>query len=853
MKNNLLSAAAVFGLLAGLQTGALSQENQQSAEWFHHDEIVVTARKREELIQQVPLAISAFTANQIISSGIQNMTDVAKLTPGFSLDEDFGRFASSRPVIRGQSTIFGASGVSTFVDGVLINGSLLDYDLGDVERIEVIRGPQSALYGRNTYSGAINVISKSPSDEFSGSLLVDAGSFERFETAASIRGPLTDTLSASLTGRHYSRSGPFTNAFDGTDIGNQQSSSVSAVLFYEPSEKLSIRSRIRFSHLDDDQFRNFNTPVSMNNVFQDVGGVYNGNFRYFAGEITAHPINIDDVRLLDQKGFDRSDNVQGSISVNYQINENWNLELINGVNFEDSHSKADVGNTPNSLNPFAVYIGPAFPVPRPGPFFFHGYVISGPVADLTVDEKARSANYSSELRLHYADDRWNGMIGGYVFDGQDKSQGLREAPTAFSQIIAEGFANQTARMTALCAAHARDAFAPCLSVPGFNSILNFGDDLVDLTFHANRSLFRNSRQNLALFGSVGFEATDQLELSAEVRYASERIEARTIAQSAVFDYTGLQTGFTSSPEVNRNATFTSFNPRFTAKFSFTDSSNFYAVAARGSKPGGFNGTNVINQEIGTFDEETVWGFELGSKNSFRNGSVIFNFSAYHNTISGYQLSQAILLPAINQTTSVITNLGKVRITGLEAELFFKVSAIPGLGFNVNYALADSSFLQGTDITQGKHLDTLDDGLVNCSIGLANPAAACANGDNVIAGSIVGRALPRAPKHMLSIGMNYTQPISSNVNLIFGGDVNYESKKFVQVHNLAYFGEALMVNARIGFETDSLRATFYARNITQEDSVVSAFRYVDEAASFQRAFAGAPRLPRAFGVTVRKTF
>ena len=149
---------------AGLSSTALAQADSGSV-----DEITVTARKREENIQDIPVAVSAVSATQIEELNITGLSEISKLTAGLVFDNEFGR-GSDRPVIRGQANILGDSGVAYFIDGVYINGSIADYDLNDVERIEVVKGPQSALYGRNTYSGAINIISKSPGDELSADL-----------------------------------------------------------------------------------------------------------------------------------------------------------------------------------------------------------------------------------------------------------------------------------------------------------------------------------------------------------------------------------------------------------------------------------------------------------------------------------------------------------------------------------------------------------------------------------------------------------------------------------------------------------------------------------------------------------
>lgn len=841
IRKQLLTSGAALVLAASLGTIANAQSSDGKTKVKRFDEIIVTARKREENIQETPLSISAFTSSMIEGAGIRSMADLAKFTPGFTLDEDFGRFAANRPVIRGQSTILGASGVSTFVDGILLAGSLLDYDLNDVERVEVIKGPQSALYGRNTYSGAVNIISKSPSDEFSANLKAEGGSFDRWDMSGSVRGPITDTLSGSLTGRYYERGGPFINLYDNTEVGQQQSKSISGALFFEPDDKLKVRARVRYSELDDDQLRNFNTPVSMNNRFQDFGGTYLGNFRYFEGEIKALPINVDDARLLDEKGFDSTENIQASLSINYDVTDNFNIEFLNGLNKEDSRSKNEVGNTEFSLSPFFVSLGPLF-----GPVS-NVFVIAGPVADFALDSAGESTDWSSEFRANYDGGNWQSIVGAYYFDGKSESLSMRKAPAAFAQIVEESFNLQDARGQDICTARGFGPPNPCF----FN--VNLGDELVDLEYDADRSSFRTDRSNIALFASLNVDVSDQLSVSAEARYATEEITSTSTRRSQKYDYLGNEIGFTSAPEVVRNAKFHSFSPRFTAKYQINDNTNLYAVVANGNKPGGFNGTNVINLGFGTFDEESVWSYEAGTKNTLMDGTLILNLSAYHNTISDYQLTQAIVLSAINQTTSVVTNLGKVRIKGLEAEMIYRVPALPGLILNANYALADSEFLEGTDITEGKHNDVIDDGLVNCSIGLAVPTASCNSGDNVLPGSIVGRALPRAPKHMFSVGMNYRRAVTDNMDFILNTTANYESKKFVQVHNLAYFGEALVVNGSVGVDMDGFSLTVWGRNLTKEDSVVAASRYIDEARSFQRAFLGTPRVGREFGATVRKSF
>jgi len=852
-KKYLIATGAAFSVLAGLSNVSTAQTNNDKPEARRFDEIIVTARKRPEHVQETPLSITVYTDKSIIAAGIRDMADIAKFTAGFSLDEEFGRTNGVRPVVRGQATILGASGVSTFVDGILLNGSLLDYDLSDVARIEVVKGPQSALYGRNTYSGAINIITKSPSEDASGDIKLDAGSFGRFELGGTIRGPISETVSASLHGRFYKRGGPFTNEFDGSEIGQQQSIAASLGLFYEPSDRFNARARFRLSKLSDDQLRLFSTDPSDNNLFPDNGGTFLGNGRYFGGEITNRPIAYDDVRLLDEKGYDDVESLQASFTMNYKLNDQFDVEFINGFNGENTDAKFDFDHTAESLVPFVTYIdlGPAIPIGPPGnpTNFFDAFVIGDP-ADFASALVGESNDFSSEIRFRYDGDAVQGLLGGYYYQDFSRSESIRQAPSALPELLAEGFADQVARVNAECAARGDDPL-PCLSTPFFTSLINFGSELDELQFFADRSVIKDKRRNLAVFGSVDFNLMDDLTLSAEARYKSERITNNTVDRTAVYDYLGALVSLNEQPQTIRTVTFNSFNPRLSAKYALGETTNIYAIAARGDKPGGFNNANAEPLGFGDYGEETVWAFEGGVKNTFMDGQFLINLAAFHNTISDYQLTQSLTLPN-NITTTVISNVGKVRVMGFEAEMIYRVPTIPGFVITANYALADSEILRGTDLNEGRNLDVADDGLLNCSIGLEDPSLPCSS-ENTLFGSIVGRQLPRSAKNSFNVGMSYGRPITDRLDINFNANVSHESRKFVQVHNLAWVGANTLLNSSIGLSSDSLSLTIWGRNLTNEDAVVSAQRFADPNQSFQRVFLGNPRLPREYGVTLRKQF
>ncbi|MBL4802773.1 MAG: TonB-dependent receptor [Emcibacter sp.] len=513
------------------------------------------------------------------------------------------------------------------------------------------------------------------------------------------------------------------------------------------------------------------------------------------------------------------------------------LTWISGANDSSSEGKGDFAYNPGSLNPFSVLLGPIF---GPGSNI---YVISGPVVDFAADSKGDSWDYSTELRLAYESEGWAGLIGGDFFKSKSSSIGVRQAPSNFAATVEAGFNQHVAAMLAQC--------------PDCGFHFNLGDALEDLTMSADRSRRIGQRENAAIFGMVEYDVMDKLTVSAEARYAWERVTSTTYVEEAIYQYQGNFVGLDHDrdgiPDSDMNSsvrqsTFHSVNPRFTAKFQASDDVNLYLVAARGTKPGGFNNIEVASLGLDTYEEESVWSFEAGAKSTLMDGHLIFNIAIYHNTISGYQLTQAVVIPTLNETTTAVDNTGRVRVKGIELEAVLAVESIPGLVLNANYAYADSNFLEGTDINEGKLLDVLDDNRVNCSTGTVDGEDCQTTADNVLPGSIVGRALPRAPKHMFNMGANYTKAINDDWSVVLNANLSYESKKFVQVHNLAWTGSATLVNASIGVETENIRLVVWGKNLTDENSVVSASRFADETKSFQRNFMGNPRIGRQFGVT-----
>lgn len=797
---------------AGLATApALAQDSSAGA----LEEVVVTARKVAENIQEVPVAVTALTADYMENMGVSDLADISKITAGLVFDSEFGR-GSNRPVIRGQANILGDSGVSYFIDGVYISGSIDDYDLNDVQRVEVVKGPQSALYGRNTYAGAINIITRSPGEEFRARVGAEIASDDQYELSASLSGPLGDSVAGGVTVRHYEMGGYFTNQFDGTKVGEQESDSISGVLEFTPSDDLSIRARAYYAERDDGQPAVVATRYFENNCFRDNGTLYGGAGRYFCGVIEPRPINSD-WRVQAPETRDVDENLQLSLVIDYDINADWSFASITGYNDRDSEFVIDGDYLPTSFH-VSNFTPNGFPFAgfEDGPPFIYGY--AGTMVDFTFASATAAEDWSQEIRFEYQDDDLTALIGAYYFDQDTVTRDIREVSPAQQALADANWFAEFLRMQAVCAAN----FLCQAMVPFFNSTIVVPRDVNALSI-----------TNTALFGMVSFDFAENWGLTLEARWQDEEIDRRAVVQDL---------GGAPMPAPPASASFDAFLPRVTVDWQLADDHMLYALFAQGTKPGGFNSTVAIEAGFPTFEEEDVDAFEIGSKNVFDGGRVVANFAAFYNDVQGYQLTQNVR--SGQNTTSATRNAGDADIYGLEAEIMAQLTDALRLTFN--YAWTDTEFYEGRDQNQGVLDDAADNGLVDCSTGNEFPeTGACTS----LFGSIVGKEIPRTAEHQVFADLEYRAPMASanGWTWYLGGSYVFESSKYSQVHNLAETGDTSLLHARLGFENERYSIQLWGRNLTGEDTPYNVLRYAEPEA-FRRNFAISPRRDSYYGIT-----
>jgi len=809
-------------LIAGMffSVGSGSALAQESEDELALEEVIVTARKMKENIQEVPVAITAIGADLINDMTLRGLADISKITAGLSFESKWGR-SDNRPVIRGQGTINGASGVSYFIDGVYIATSIDDYDINDVERIEIVKGPQSALYGRNTYAGAINIVTKSPGREMSGRASVLLAEDDEYEISATLRGPMTENLSGGITGRYYERGGPFTNIWNDSEIGEQESSSVSGVLDYDKGA-LNVRFRAYLGRSEDGQTPIYATRTADNNCYFDDGPIYAGQGRYFCGTIEAGDINMDWPRQVPD-ARSTSDTLQTSLSIDYDINDNWIFTSVTGYNERDEELVTDGDYLPTSFQT-SNFTPNGFPFTgfEDGPPYGYGYAPS--MIDFTFSNSSDAKDFSQEIRFTFSNDRWSGLFGAYYYDGENTTRDIRELPPWGQDDADASFFAEFLRMQGVCAAN-----------PTCEFMIPFGTSEIVVPRNVNALDIRNT----ALFGMLAFNFSDTWRLTVEGRWQEEKVTQNTIVQNL---------GEPVSDASNDSATFDSFNPRVTLDWQLTDTNMLYLLYAEGNKPGGFNSVTAIKAGLPTYDEETVESIEFGSKNVFADGQLVANFAAYFNKIDGYQLTQ--LAQSGSNTTTALVNAGDADVKGLELEMQYRPIAAEGLTLIFNYAWNDSEFTRGTDQNQGVLDDVADDGLVNCSTGDEFPEDEDCTSKF---GSIVGHSIPRGAEHQAFFDAEFRRPFGSgNWDWFIGANYSYEDNKWSQVHNLAGTGSTNLVGARLGFSNENWLLQLFGRNLTGEDAVPGVLRYA-EPYEFKRNFAVSPRRDTYFGLRATYNF
>ncbi len=867
-----VAASMIILSTALISTPSYAQSNDTAFE----DEVIVTARRKSESLQDVPGTVTAITAATIEQAGIQRAADFLALTPGVTL-VDAAEVGDTQVNIRGINGARDAENSFAFlIDGVLYtNPAAFNREYTNLKQIEVFKGPQGAIYGRNAAAGAIIVTTETPGDEFTGNVTASYAEDDTLLLKGGVSGPLGNgNLAYGLSADYRSSDGFRRNSFqdNAPTVDAYEAFNLNGRLVYSPTDDFSLDVKARYGEVDA-------SAIAFNSTFLLP------NFAA-ANSLPQANLDVNDLDFLFQPNI-TSDNDQTALELSAKFDYALgDYDLTGWALYSDIENNLIADGTSGAFGFFAVDTTcqesvtalAGFPLPLPtffgqdpdGVIFNPNGSFLGAYTPSTCDgiqEQLRDqSDFSAELRLasNYGGPiEWS--VGGYFLD-IDRQVGVS--------------LNRDSGETPI---------RGLLQLDGPNQTVSLAHDDFDSTV-------------LAAFGQVSYDVTDTLELSGALRYDSEKRQVSSLVPTdvtqgfidlnfdGVFDdplNPGLSPLFNTDGVIpDQEETFSQLQPKISASWDATPNTTLFANWGVGFKAGGFNNSGsaatvngfingLINGNAGltttdadgnrmdingdpfpltidffdtvggtapiiedSFDKETSSAFELGFKSSLLEDRLKLAGAAYLTNVDDLQFFEFFV--GSFGLLRVVSNVDEVQIKGFE--------------LGAELALADNMNVYGAF--------NLTDGEIK---------------ENASRPDTVGNDVPYAPDMTLNLGGDLTLPVHENFDLVLRGDLQYIGETHfhtVQEGNRATIFTSLFESGfgfgagglgatnlanttRDGYTTIDLRAGFKADNWSLDvfaDNVTNTeiLEEVIPAPEFGGAFS-APGRKRRFGVELGYKF
>lgn len=802
------------------------------------EEVTVTARKRAESIQEVPISVAAFTRADIEAAGIERPVDFISLIPNVTI-VDAANVGDTQVSIRGIVSTRDAEGTFAYVvDGVLItNPNAFNEELVDVEQIEVLKGPQGALYGRNAVAGAIIVNTRVPTNEFYSKVMLGYGNKDSKKAQGVISGALVeDTLAASLTAYYDDTDGFYTNQFTEEDdaVDYLESKGVRGRMMWTVNDTTTVDFRAATSRAEGG-------AINFNAVFAIPAFVpFLGSPAFFA-DVNDH----DFVFGFNVPGENEQKTNEFSIKADWEASA-FDVTAIAAYNDLDEYLLSD-GTSATfygyeltdkcqsdraTLNSFTRedLFGPAlapFLVLPPGggavPPDFSG--VYGPYTPTSCDgfqyQERNQQDTSFELRLTSNEDQKYRWIAGAYYLHID-----REVVVAYGADQGQGFLRQ-----------------PYVPPSGPNP--------TDLLFWD-----KFKTDVWAVYGQFELDVSDSMEIALALRYDKEKRKVdnqvpQVMSSGLNINLAGqwINPAFNQFPNgiPQRKADFSELQPKVTWRWTATDNMNVYASWGRGFRSGGFNSIGseatinfwynegyggpgeVVNSQLTILDEydkEVTDSWELGLKTMWLEDRLRINGAFFSTKIDDNQFFEFFAGPF--GLMRVVTTVDKAKISGFEADF--------------DWAVSDNFRLYG-------------------GLGLLDSKIK----ENINRPLSVGNDVPQAPGETYNLGGQFDFAVGDSWNLMTRVDWQYVGKMWF--HTLqgeevptiwqVFFGPGLDSNmsrarrdayntlaARLSLSNDNWMFTLWGRNLTDSDYLQEVIPSPEFGGSFIH-----PSSLRAYGVEV----
>lgn len=750
------------------------------------EEMTITAQKREQNLQDVPIAVSAFSGDTVKALGAQSVNDLGMFSAG--VETNASATTQAKYSIRGIGTSDFSAGsdpsIGIYVDGIYASRSgSAQVNFNDIERVEILRGPQGTLFGRNAAGGAINIITKKPSQQTEGYVEATVGNFNKRKLSFGANGALSDSIALRYSATLNRRDGWLKNLTSGEDLGIEDDQTHRLSVLLTPSDNSELIWATEYNEIDEhsvvdksqnilggdlyDNYENdtdileerdlFGTSLTLNQQFEAF------SLKTIAAYRTFNTINRqDEDATADPQLFTESDNIehQEQYSLEFLLNgETGNFNWTAGASWfkEDIEQNHVIRFTTDGIDSLVLFNNGVLPPEM-----------------LTLENRTALA------ALVPAGAGLAGLVCGFqnaiVPNSCDPSSGADVQNTLLTLYGAGDIG------------------------PGFGQ----GRLLEEQTDNFGKF------ESTALFGDITWAATENLDVTVGARYTRDEKDFRVFSQWQ----NTMTVDFGAGPQVvpfaiaffnngrpvldeSPSNSWDALTGRLVLDYQLNDDAMTYFSLAQGFKSGGFNSLNYTNDELGTFDEEKITNYEVGLKSSWLDKSLRLNTALFFYEYK--DLQDLDLVGAPGTIPSYNLRNADAEGQGLEIELSWALT--PNLVVESNYSYLETEYTKWTLLS------------------FESPDS-----------DRTGQSLSSMPKHKLNLAALYTADLQAGI-LSWRLDYNFTDKKEYRIDKLItpdgsgiYTIDSFnVINTRLSFTPSDSPWTVagWVKNLTDEKYLWSA--------------------------------
>ncbi|WP_279245967.1 TonB-dependent receptor [Candidatus Litorirhabdus singularis] len=785
------------------------------------EEVIVTARKRQESLQETPIAVTALGAEALREAGVRNLADLNSIAPNIEVQSANGNAPLANIYIRGIGQRNSGpnidSGVGIYIDDVYVgrpDGALLD--LNDIASVQVLRGPQGTLFGKNTTGGALVFTTNRPQDEFQGSIEARVGNYGRMDGSAMINIPLGEDFATRLSVNSVNRDGYIENQFDGDDYVDEKRVNAIWQLRWNASDTVTLDLNANYADTDQKARPQRCVPVDGVTGWQaalfDTLQVTPSTGRTY-DDFCQDAADLGDDRkvISDLGGGYEAENKGLSFTAEWEINDNMSFKSVSAWRYTKAAQDDELDHT--------------------GLPWLHRTQLVHPQSSHRETDQ-----YTQEFELSgsAADDRLQYVAGFFYFDEQTDGN------------IATNFLGPFD--------------------PGIGGLF---------MLNSTSTLLEAKNKAFAAFSQVEWSFNDNWRTTLGIRYTDEERELsrqRYALEPATLDQNGgaVNAAFTGAWSVDRSVF--EYNPNFNfaetdytqedvgaddtsfmgslqyliTDWSWVDTGSIYLTYSEGFLSGGLS--EAPSGELETFEPEEVANYELGIKLDLLDRRLRLNAAMFYADYTNRQLTTLVINTTTNSPAGATINAAKSTISGIEIETIWLATENLELFFNATFNDGDIDEFEDVQLLYAEAGDPISDGCdrINLALVLVDECNVDRSNEN----------LPRLPEETYFLAAQYTfntgiGAIIPRLQASLKKNVDYCFDSTSCVTELWLEDEQFDVSGRVTWISNDGKwiGSLYGTNLTDEDYVVGGTALLESAG----VGGYAANAPRMYGAELKWSF